>query len=355
MWRYDIHIAYHFKLILREQSKPSTAKCNRSLYILFLLAEPKYVSCVRLSEVMKDISHDSVNRFLLRENYSPQDLFDEVKGDLILEGGIVSVDDSVLDKPYSDPKKSQLINYFWSGKHKKSVKGINLITLYYTDVIGVSYPINFRLYDKRDGKTKNDYFREMVNEVQAWGIELAWATGDSWYSSIENLKFLRNEKVGFLFAIANNRQVSIERGTFLQVQKLTIPESGLLVYLKEFGWVKVFCQNFKNEVRHYIMYLLEEDELKHIDRKGFRQIHDHHWQIESFHRVIKQVCNIERFQVRTESGVRTHLFCALLAFSRLQTMRVEGLIDNLYQVSRQLFVPVIRQFIIENLSHAVAF
>lgn len=302
----------------------------------------------------------------MRENYTPQDLFDEVKDELVLEGGIVSVDDSVLDKPYSNPKKSQLINYFWSGKHKKSVKGINLITLYYTDVLGVSYPINFRLYDKREGKTKNDYFREMVKEVQIWGIELAWVTGDSWYSSVENLKFLRNEKVGFLFGIANNRQVSIERGTFLQIQKLTIPDSGLLVYLRDFGWVKVFAQNFKNEVRHYIMYLVEETELKHIDRQTFRQIHDCHWQIErggcvgfprisnhaveSFHRVIKQVCNIERFQVRTESGVRTHLFCALQAFIQLQTMRVEGLIDNLYQVSRQLFVPVIRQFIVTNLS-----
>jgi hypothetical protein len=303
---------------------------------------------------MQDISHDSVNRFLLRENYTPQDLFEQVKGELVLEGGIVSVDDSVLDKPYSNPKKSQLIDYFWSGKHKKSVKGINLITLYYTDVRGVSYPINFRLYDKREEKTKNEYFREMVAEVQAWGVELAWVTGDSWYSSVENLKFLRNEKVGFLFGIANNRQVSIERGTFLQVQNLNIPESGLLVYLREFGWVKVFCQNFKNEVRHYIMYLVEEVELKQIDRQSFRQIHDSHWQIESFHRVIKQVCNIERFQVRTESGLKTHLFCALQAFSQLQTMRVEGLIDNLYQVSRQLFVPVIRQFIINNLPQTVA-
>jgi hypothetical protein len=302
---------------------------------------------------MKNISHDSVNRFLLREKYTPQDLFNEVKDELILEGGIVSVDDSVLDKPYSNPKKSQLIDYFWSGKHHKSVKGINLITLYYTDVIGVSYPINFRLYDKREGKTKNDYFREMVEEVKAWGIELAWVTGDSWYSSVENLKFLRNEKVGFLFGIANNRQVSIERGTFLQVQNLTIPESGLLVYLREFGWVKVFCQNFKNEVRHYIVYLSEKDELKQLDRQTFRQIHDSHWQIESFHRVIKQVCNIERFQVRTESGIRTHLFGSLQAFSQLQTMRVEGLIDNLYQVSRQLFVPVIRQFIIQNLPQSV--
>lgn len=298
---------------------------------------------------MEDISHDSVNRFLLRENYTPQDLFDEVKGELVLEDGIVSVDDSVIDKPYSNPDKSQLIDYFWSGKHKKSVKGINLITLYYTDVLGVSYPINFRLYDKREGKTKNDYFREMVKEVQLWGIEPAWTTGDSWYSSIENLKFLRNEKVGFLFGIANNRQVSREKGQLLQIHKLSIPESGLMVYLKEFGWVKVFCQNFKNEVRHYIMYQPKEEELRQIKRQQFRTIHDTHWQIESFHRVIKQVCNVERFQVRTESAVRTHLFCALQAFSQLQTMRVEGLIDNLYQVSRQLFIPVIRQFISENI------
>ncbi len=47
--------------------------------------------------------------------------------------------------------------------------------------------INFRIYDKREEKTKNDYFREMVKEVQAWGIKLAWGTGDSWYSSLENL------------------------------------------------------------------------------------------------------------------------------------------------------------------------
>jgi hypothetical protein len=316
---------------VREPSKPSTAKCTCSLYILFLLAEPKYVSCVRLSEVIEELSHDSVNRFLLRENYTPRDLFDEVKDHLILVGGIGSGDDSVLDKPYSDPQKTELMGYFWSGKHKRTVKGINLITLYYTDITGTSYPVNFRIYDKREGKTKNEYFREMVAEVQTWGLKLAWVTGDSWYSGIENLKFLRNEKVGFLFGIADNRLVSLERGIQVQVQTLTIPESGLVVYLKEFGWVKVFCQSFKNEARYYIMYLPNDTELRQLNRQDFRQIHDSHWQIESFHRVIKQVCNIERFQVRTESAIRTHCFCALQAFCKLQTMRIEGLIDNLYQ------------------------
>lgn len=219
---------------------------------------------------MEGLSHDSVNRFLLRENYTPRDLFDEVKDHLILVGGIGSGDDSVLDKPYSDPQKTDLIGYFWSGKHKRTVKGINLITLYYTDVTGTSYPVNFRIYDKREGKTKNEYFREMVAQVKEWGLKLAWVTGDSWYSSIENLKFLRHEKVGFLFGIAANRQVSLAKGTQQMVQTLTIPESGLVVYLKEFGWVKVFCQSFKNEVRYYIWQMLDDTELKQLNRQDFR-------------------------------------------------------------------------------------
>ena len=44
----------------------------------------------------------------------------------------------------------------------------------------------------------------MVSEVQAWGLKLAWVTGDSWYSSLENLKFLKNEKVGSLLGVSDN-------------------------------------------------------------------------------------------------------------------------------------------------------
>ncbi|MEO1144693.1 MAG: transposase [Cyanobacteria bacterium J06638_22] len=335
---------------MRELSKPSTAHCNRNLYTLFLLAEPQYVSCVRLSEILQELSHDSVNRFLLRERYTPKDLFEDVKAHLILRAGILSVDDSVEDKPYRDPSKSAFVDYFWSGKHKRSVKGINLITLYYTDTAGQSYPVNFRLYDKQEGKTKNDYFRDMVLEVKQWGLEPSWVTGDSWYSSLENLKFLRNEKLGFLFGIASNRQVSIERGTSVPVQAVTLPEVGLMVYLKAFGWVKVFSQPFKNEPRYYILYHPDLDALKALNQKEFKRIHDDHWKIECFHRVIKQVCNIERFYVRGEQAIRNHFFCALRAFCQLQRLCVQGALRNCYELSRRLFVPIIRQFILENLT-----
>ncbi len=47
------------------------------------------------------ISHDSVNRFLNREHYTGRDLYNEASASLNLKGGTLSVDDSVLDKPYS--------------------------------------------------------------------------------------------------------------------------------------------------------------------------------------------------------------------------------------------------------------
>jgi len=102
---------------------------------------------------------------VLHERYTPKDLFDEVKGELSLEGGTLSVNDSVEDKPYRDPSKSALVDYFYSGKHKRPVKGLNLITLYYSDPCGHSYPVNFRLYDKTAGKTKNDYFGIPISPV----------------------------------------------------------------------------------------------------------------------------------------------------------------------------------------------
>ena len=112
---------------------------------------------------MTGISHDSANRFLHRENYQPKDMFDEAAQDLCLVGGTLSVDDSVLDKPYS--YSVALVDHFWSGKHHRVVKGINLVTLYYTDPAGRHMPLNFRICDKSEGKTKNDYFREMLIEV----------------------------------------------------------------------------------------------------------------------------------------------------------------------------------------------
>lgn len=281
-------------------------------------------------------------------------MFNEIKPQINLIGGILSGDDTVIDKPYSDPNKTELIGYFWSGKHHRPVKGINLITLYYTDVEGKSVPVNYRIYDKQEGKSKNDYFQEMIKEVLGWGLTPLIVTGDTWYSSFDNLKFLKNQELGFLMGIAKNRTVSIKPGEYTQVQNLEIPETGLMVHLKKFGRVKVFQKTFKNAgERYYIMYLPDEDAIEEITRHDFNQLHSIHWGIECYHRAVKQVCGIEKFMVRTSEAIKTHIYCSIRAFTHLELMRAEDLIENWYEVQRNLYIQVAKEFILEHLKKKV--
>lgn len=340
---------------MRVLSKPSSAKCTLKLYTLFLLAEPKSVSCQRLAQILQSLSHDSINRFLVRERYTPRDLYEVVKPRIQLQGGTLSGDDTVLDKPYSNPNQTTLIDYFWSGKHKKVVKGINLLTLYYTDPTGVSVPVNYRLNDKREGKTKHDYFREMLLEVMGWGLNPAMITADSWYACVETLTLLKHQEWGFLFAIESNRLVSVESQGYQPICQLEIPPDGRVVYLKQVGTVKVFRTVFKDEFRHYLVFLPDSTALESFTALEFKHLHDHHWGIEQFHRAVKQVCNIERFYVRDPHAIHTHIFSALRAFVQLEFKRATGVILNWYQVRRNLFNPILSAFIQDHLAEMADF
>jgi hypothetical protein len=312
------------------------------MYMGFLMSEPKAITCTRLSEIM-NVSHDSVNRFLLREAYEPRDLFNEASKLLNIQGGTLSVDDTVLDKPYS--QKMDLVGYFWSGKHHRAVKGINLLTLYYTDPQGRHLPVNYRVIDKAENKTKNNYFQEMLIEVLAWGLDPAFITGDTWYACEKNLKTVKNHGRGFMFAIASNRIVSTEKSSWTQVQTLDVPETGMMVWLRDYGQVKLFRTKLKNQLRHYVVHLPNEKSYSAFGHNQFQNLHDQHWQIEQYHRMLKQVCNIERFQVRGKTAICNHIFASLCSFVQLQQMRFSQLINNAYQWNRNLYSKVIADFI----------
>jgi len=289
------------------------------------------------------ISHDSVNRFLLRESYEPKDLFNEAQKLLDVVGGTLNVDDTTLDKPYS--QKMELVAHFWSGKHHRVVKGLNLVTLYYTDPQGRSLPVNYRVYDKADNKSKNDYFQDMLAQVLAWGLRPAFVTGDSWYSCEKNLKTVKNHQMGLMFAVEANRTVSLEKGSWVQVQKLDLPDDGLMVWLRNVGQVKLFRTRLKDQLRHYVVCLPDVAGYGGFTRSGFQTLHDQHWKIEQYHRMLKQICHIERFQVRGKVPILNHIFAALSGFVALQKMQFMGAIDNAYQWQRELFTDVVAAFI----------
>ena len=62
--------------VIRRIKHASTATCTLPIYMGFLMTEPNSISCTQLAETY-NISHDSVNRFLEREDYTPHDLYQE--------------------------------------------------------------------------------------------------------------------------------------------------------------------------------------------------------------------------------------------------------------------------------------
>lgn len=315
-------------------------------YIAYLLSEPRKVSCVKASEVL-ELSHDEINRFLLSNNFTGQDLFEAVRQGLCLEGGVLSVDDSVLDKPFTDPATTELVGYFWSGRHHKTVKGINLITLFYTDPSGLGFPVNFRIYRHQEGKTKHAYFQQMVKECWQWGLRPLWVSADSWYASIENLKFLRNQEVGFLVGLEANRIVSTTPGCYEQVGKVELlPEAGLFTHLKGFDFVKVFrTVDKEGHARHYAMYLPDSEKSRQLSRETFEEVKTQHWHVEECFRTIKQECHAQHFFVRSTQAIINHIFCVLRALQRLTWMAQDEIIDSVYALQRKLFLQVQREFI----------
>jgi len=74
-----------------------------------------------LAKILKGLSHDSVNRFYY-ENMNQKTC--SVKSNHIqLLGGTLSVDDTVIDKPYSNPNLTELIGYFGRASIIESLKG----------------------------------------------------------------------------------------------------------------------------------------------------------------------------------------------------------------------------------------
>ena len=72
-----------------------------------------------------------------------------------------------------------------------------------------------------------------------------------------------------MFAVQSNRTVWVKKGTWVQVQKLDIPAEGLMVWLRDFGQVKLFRTRLKDQLRHYVTYLPNGDDYGAFGQASF--------------------------------------------------------------------------------------
>lgn len=206
----------------------------------------------------------------------------------------------------------------WSGNHHRTVMGIGLVTLIWTDGT-IIIPVDFRIYNiDEDDKTKSDHFRDMLDKAKERGFNPRFVLCDTWYASVKNLKAIKAKGWHFLTRLKKNRLVYPDNTKNVPLETVDIPPEGLVVHLKSYGFVKVFrIVSTDGDTRHWVTDVLDMDESKRED------LAKKSWKIEEYHRGIKQFCGVEKCQVRKAESQRAHIIFSLRAFLRLELQRIK--------------------------------
>ena len=306
-------------------------------YIQFLLATPGRATCTEAERTFRegtlDAAHDAYNRLLYRQPRDTEALWQEASGLVCAAEGVLVIDDSTLDKPYA--RNTELVTHHWSGKHHAIVRGINLQTLLWTDGSRL-VPCDFRVYEGgQDGTTKNDTFRQMLSAASARGMTPSHVLFDSWYSGLDNLKHIRDLRWHWLTRLKANRQVNPDGSGNRPVSEVEISTQGRRVHLRGYGWIKVFKSMRGDEPEYWAtsdLSMLERD------RAALRVCG---WNIEVFHRGLKQCCAVERSQVRRRHAILAHVALSIRAFLRLEWARIVRRV-SWYELIKQVWRPAVR-------------
>ena len=154
------------------------------------------------------------------------------------EDGVMIIDDSIAEKPYTD--ENAIIAWHYDHSQARSVKGINFVTSLY-HASGYSLPVGFSIVakteyyiDKKDGKqkrrspiSKNEYYRELLSHAKRNQIPFQYVLSDVWYSAAENMLFIKTDLAkDFIMPLKANRKVALSEqakrdGQWVRLDQLT--------------------------------------------------------------------------------------------------------------------------------------
>lgn len=324
-------------------------KVTKELYCQFLIAAQGNFTATNFSDHISNTAHDSVTRFLSGTKLTPRALWDYSKTLVDLNGGVLIIDDTVLDHWYG--KNIDLVKWQYSGTHHRVVQGIGLINLLWSRERSDDHiPVDFRLYHPdTDGRSKNAHAREMLKAARWRGFNPGLVTMDSWYASVDTLHLINDYKWVFVAGVKSNRTLFVidsAKATKYSVNRIEIPPDGIVVRLKDYGMVRLFQLVATDGKTEYTVTNSLNSKSSDV-----RDAYARRWSIEEFHRGLKQVTGIEMCQSRTQRSQRTHIFCSILSFLAFEKKRLEEKVtcyeakrtiiaDSIFFYLRNPFIPL---------------
>jgi len=316
------------------------------------------------------VSHDQIQRLLSKAASSAADLWQIVKPyvrQIQQDDGVIIIDDSIAEKPYTD--ENDIICWHYDHSQDRSVKGINFVTCLY-HVSGYSLPVGFSIVakteyytDKKDGKqkrrspvSKNESYRQLLTNAKRNQIPFGYVLSDIWYSAAENMLFIKHDlDKDFIMPLKSNRKVALSlpakrNGQWARIDSLTLEaNTPLEIYLESVDFPLLLVkQVFANEDGSVgIQYLVSSD--TSLTGDGMTTIYRKRWNVEPYHKSLKQNASLEKSPTQTVTTQTNHLFASLCAYIKLEWLRKTTTLNHfalktkLYVVALQSAFETLRQ------------
>jgi hypothetical protein len=320
----------------------------RDLYTDYLIASFGPTTATGLSRLLDDeISHDRITRLLGSERQTAADLWNAA-GPLVRQverdDAVLIIDDTIEEKPYTD--ENEIVCWHFDHAKGRTVKGIGLITALYSTAHegqALSVPVSFDLVEKtetyldektgtekrRSPVTKNERVRQMLTACCDNKLPFRYVVADLWYGSAENMRYVKlNLEREFIFPLKSNRKVALsladkQAGRFQAVQALDLePDRLYEAHVEGVPFaLRLMRQVFTNEDgSHGERYLVSSDVT--LKEDTLSAIYQRRWRVEEYHKSLKQNAALAKSPTRRETTQTNHLFCSLLAFVKLERLKL---------------------------------
>ena len=321
------------------------------IYTDYLITQNKYATATGLSYLLDGaISHDKVTRFLHRHRYTSKDLWQYIKPEVRKheqeKGGVLILDDSIEEKPYTDD--NAIVCWHYSHAKGRCIKGVNLLSslIRYNDV---AFPIAYEIITKevhfcdlktrkehrRSLVTKNQHFRALIKQAIENQVKFDYVLADNWFGAKDNMELIHYElQKNFIFGMKSNRLIALseearKKGQYQNLSSFNFKDGEKkTVWLKDLAFpVALITKIFKNEdgsigILHIVTNDLDSD-ADHI-----YEIYQKRWRIEEYHKSIKQNASLEKSPTKVVISQKNHIFASIIGYCKLELLKVKMALNH---------------------------